>query len=65
MSRGLYETFPDVSAAETDVFQFPIAELPENDKVCVARPARNFRGNHVIYEAAEAGQETTEGSSNR
>jgi hypothetical protein len=59
ISCGLSETFADISAAETDVFQFPVAELTEKDQLCLPCPARNFGSNDTVYKAAEPGQDTT------
>jgi hypothetical protein len=65
MSCGLGKTFADISAVETDVFQFPVAELTENDQLRLPRPARNFGSDHVVYKAAQPGQDTTQPASNR
>jgi hypothetical protein len=59
MSCGLSETFADISAVEADVFQFPVAELTENDQLCLPCPARNFCSNDAVYKATQPCQDTT------
>jgi hypothetical protein len=44
-SGGLYQAFAKVAAGKTDVFQFSIVELTENDNVCLTRPLRDD-GSH-------------------
>jgi hypothetical protein len=61
--RGFRQALADVTAAEADVLEFPIAELTEGKKLCLALVARDCGGNPAVDKAAEARKQDTEPSS--
>jgi hypothetical protein len=59
-SRGFRQAFAEVTPGETDVFQFPIAELTEDSNIRRACSACDFAGNPAVYEETEAGHNKPE-----
>jgi len=52
----LRQSVADLIAADTDVFEVPVAEMAQRDKRCLALAMRDHGGNPPIDEAAEARQ---------
>jgi hypothetical protein len=59
-SRGCRQTCRDITTAEADVFQFPIAKLTKDGKVRLAYSARDYAGDPAVHETAGADQHKTE-----
>jgi hypothetical protein len=59
---GFLQRPANVIAVETDVFQFPIAELTEGKKVRLALVACDRGGDPAVDEAADAGEQDDEPS---
>jgi hypothetical protein len=62
--RGLRQPLSNFTASKADVLQFSIAKLAKNRDICLARPVRERRGNHVIYKATETGDKMPDLSPN-
>jgi hypothetical protein len=50
--RPLLESVADLTAVDTDVFQIPVAEMAQRDKVRLTLTMRDRRGDHTVDETA-------------
>jgi hypothetical protein len=57
--RGFRQARANVTAVQADIFQFPIAELAESEKICLVLAARDCGGNPAVEDGAEARQKDT------
>jgi len=61
---GFCQGFADLTPMEANVLQFPVAEMSQHDKICLALAMRNYGGNPAIDVTGKARQKNPECSSN-
>jgi hypothetical protein len=60
---GFCQGVAEFTPMEADVFQFPVTETPQHDKICLVLAMRDHGGNPAVDEAGKARQKNPEGSS--
>jgi hypothetical protein len=62
--RPLHQSVADLTMVDADIFQIPIAEMAQRDKVRLTLTVRDRSGDHAVDETAEARQKNGHGSPN-
>jgi hypothetical protein len=60
--RSLLESVADLTAVDTDIFQIPVAEMAQGDKIRLTLTMSDRGGDQAVDEAAEARQKNSDPS---